>query len=161
MKGRVIGRVLCLAAGTACALLHVATFLTVVPGLLILVPFFLLMGAIVCARVTQGWNSSYYNRVRFAIPRGKTAVVGYVLLVYGVLLFVHFYRSSGGASSVGVVEGQYVYMYKSAVIRPISEEEYKMFPTQWDRVMSAWMGMTSMFCLASLINPVKSDVNQT
>jgi hypothetical protein len=44
MTGRVIGKVLCVAAGTACALLHAATFLTVVPGLLILVPFFLLMG---------------------------------------------------------------------------------------------------------------------
>jgi hypothetical protein len=161
MTGRVIGKVLCSAAGIACALLHAATFLTVVPGLLILAPFFLLMGAIVCARVTQGWNSSYYDRLRFATPRGKTAVVGYVLLVYAVLLFVHFYRSSGGASSVGVVEGQYVYMYKSAVIRPISEEEYKMFPTQWDRIMSAWMGMMSTFCLASLINPVKTGANMT
>jgi hypothetical protein len=161
MTVRVIEKVLCIAAGTACALIHAATFLFAVPGYLILAPFFLLMGVIICSRVTQGWNSSSYDRVRLPIRSGKTALVGYVLLVYAVLLFVHFYRSSGGASSVGVVEGQYVYMYKSAVIRPISEEEYRMFPAQWDRVMSAWMGMISTFCLASLGNPVKAEANQT
>jgi hypothetical protein len=161
MTGRAIGKVLCLAAGIACALLHAATFFTVVPGLLILVPFFLLMGAILCARAVQGWNISYNDRVRFSMPRGRPAVVGWVLLVYAVLLFVHFDRSSGGASSVGIVEGQYVYMYKSTVIRPISEDEYKMFTTRWLRVMSAWMGMMSTFCLAALIYPVKTDATET
>ena len=107
MTGRDIGKVLCLATGIACAVLHAATFLTAVPGLLILIPFFLLMGAILCARVIQG-NLSYYDRVRSSMPRGKTGAVGYVLLIYAVLLFVHFYRSLGGASSVGIVEGQYV-----------------------------------------------------
>jgi hypothetical protein len=88
-------------------------------------------------------------------PAGKTAVAGCILLVYAILLFIHFYRSSGGASSVGIVEGQYVYMSKSAVIRPISEEEYKMFPTQVGRIMSAWMGMMATFCLSSFTNRVK------
>jgi hypothetical protein len=161
MTGRGVGKVLCLVAGTAYALLHVATFLTVVPGLLILVPFFLLMGAILCTRAIQGWDLPYRDRVRLSMPKGKTAVVGYVLLVYAVLLFVHFYKSSGGASSVGIVEGQYVYMYKSAVIRPISEEEYKMFPTQVARIMSAWLGMGSTFCLASLINSTKTGAQET
>ena len=155
MMARDIGKALCLAAGIACALLHAATFLTVVPGLLILVPFFLTMGAVLCARVIQGWNLSDYRRAPFVTPTGKTAVVGWVLLVYAVLLFVHFYRSSGGASSVGIVEGQFVYLYKSAVIRPISEEEYNMFPTQVARIMSAWIGMMATFCLSSLINQAK------
>jgi hypothetical protein len=154
MTARDIGKALCLATGIACALLHAATFLTVVPALLILVPFFLLMGAILCARAAQGWNLSDYRRMRYSMPTGKTAVVGWVLLVYAVLLFVHSYRSSGGASSVGIVEGQYVYMYKSAVIRPISEEEYNMFPTQVARIMSAWIGMMATFCLSSFVNQV-------
>jgi hypothetical protein len=144
-----------LATGIVCALLHAATFLTVVPGLLILIPFFLLMGAALCLRAAQGWNLSVYVRMKPSAPAGKTAVAGYVLLVYAILLFIHFYRSSGGASSVGIVEGQYVYMAKSAVIRSISEEEYKMFPTQVARIMSAWMGMMAMFCLSSFINRVK------
>jgi hypothetical protein len=152
MTARDIGKALCLATGIACALLHAATFLTVVPALLILVPFFLLMGAILCARAAQGWDPSEYRR--YSMPTGKTAVLGWVLLVYAVLLFVHFYRSSGGASSVGIIEGQYVYMYKSAVIRPISEEEYNMFPTQVARIMSAWIGMMATFCLSSLVNQV-------
>jgi hypothetical protein len=91
------------------------------------------------------------------MPTGKTAVAGWVLLAYAVLLFVHFYRSSGGATSVGIVEDQYVYMYKSAVIRPISEEEYKMFPTQVARIMSAWLGMMAMFGLSSLIAQAKDQ----
>jgi hypothetical protein len=45
--------------------------------------------------------------------------------------------------------------------RPISEKEYKMFTTQWIRVMTAWMGMMSTFCLASLIYPVATDANET
>jgi hypothetical protein len=77
------------------------------------------------------------------------------MLLYAILLFVHFYRSSGGATSVGIVEGQYVYMSKDTVIRSISEAEYKMFPTQIARIMSAWMGMAATFCLSSIINEGK------
>jgi hypothetical protein len=122
---------------------------------LILFPLFLLAGAALCLRVAQGWNLSVYFRVKPSTPTGKTAVAGCILLVYAILLFIHFYRSSGGASSVGIVDGQYVYMSKSAVIRPISEEEYEMFPTQVARIMSAWMGMMATFCLSSFISPVK------
>jgi hypothetical protein len=145
-------RALCFASLIACALLHAASFLLIVPGLLILVPFFLMVGAILCARAAIGWNLSAYERLQSSLPRGKTAVFGRCLLVYAVLLFVHFYRSSGGASGVGIIEGQYVYKYKSAVIRPISEEEYKAFPAQVARIMSAWIGMMATFCLSSLIN---------
>jgi hypothetical protein len=160
MTARDLGKALCLATAIACALLHSATFLTVVPGLLILVPFFLLMGAILCARAAQGRSFSVYRRTRLSALTGKTALAGYVLLVYAILLFVHFYRSSGGASSVGIVEGQYVYLSKSTVIRPISEEEYKMFPTQVARIMTAWIGMMATFCLSSLINQVEDRGSQ-
>jgi hypothetical protein len=155
MTARNVGIALCLATAISCALLHAATFMTIVPGLLILVPFFLLMGAVVCARATQGWNFSAYLRIRPSAPKGKTAIAGWFLLAYAVLLFVHFYRSSGGASSVGMVEGQYVYMYKDTVTRPISAGEYKMFPTQVARIMSAWLAMMATFCLSSLISQVK------
>jgi hypothetical protein len=94
------------------------------------------------------------------VPTGKTALAGCVLLVYAILLFVHFYRSSGGASSVGIVEGQYVYLSKSTVVRPISEEEYKMFPTQVAKIMTAWIGMMATFCLSSLINQVEDGGSQ-
>jgi hypothetical protein len=156
-----IGKALCFATIIACALLHAATFLTVVPGLLILVPFFLLMSAILFSRVALGWNLSAYRRVQSSTPKGKTAAIGWVLLVYAVLLFVHFYRSSGGASSVGIIEGHYVYKYKSSVIRQISEKEYRAFPTQFDRIMTAWIGMMATFCLSSLINQVKDPGEQT
>ena len=99
-------------------------------------------------RVAQGVEPLSLLRMKPSKPTDKTAVAGCVLvLVYAILLFIHFYRSSGGASSVGLVDGQYVYMSKSAVIRPISEEEYKMFPTQVARIMSAWMGMMATFGL--------------
>jgi hypothetical protein len=130
----------------------------IVPMPLILLPFFLLGGAAICLRLVQGWKLSDYRRYvrtqRFA-PTGKAATVGYVLLVYAILLFVHFYRSSGGASGVEIVGGQYAYMSKSTVIRPISELEYKMFPTQVARIMSAWLAMMAAFCLSSLGNDGK------
>ncbi len=157
---RDIGKALCLAAVISCTLLHAATFLTVVPRLLILVPFFLIAGAVLCSRLVQGWKLSDYRRAPLPTPTGKTAAVGWVLLVYALLLFVHFYKSSGGASSVGIVEGQFVYMYKSAVIRPISEEEYNMFPTQVTRIISAWIGMMATFCLSSLIHQADASVRK-
>jgi hypothetical protein len=153
--GSDLGKALCIAAGVVCALLHVATFLAVVPSLLILVPFFLLGGAALCLRLAQGWKLSDYLRNRHTAPTGKAAIAGWVMLLYAILLFVHFYRSSGGATSVGIVEGQYVYMSKNTVIRSISEAEYKMFPTQIARIMSAWMGMAATFCLSSIINEGK------
>jgi hypothetical protein len=42
------------------------------------------------------------------------------LPTYAIPRFIHFYRHSGRALSVGIVEGQYVYLYKHAVTRPIS-----------------------------------------
>jgi len=58
-------------------------------------------------------------------------------------------------SSVAVVDGRYVSMYKEHVIRNISEQEYRMFPNLWTRVMSAWMAMMAVFCSKSILE-VKS-----
>ncbi len=79
----------------------------------------------------------------------KLAIVGWALLIYGVLTFVHFYKTTGGATSVDIINGQYVSMYKDHVIRQITEQEYKMIPNLWTRVMSAWIGMMAVFCARS------------
>jgi hypothetical protein len=84
MTRRNVGVALCLATLSACLVLHIAAFLMAVPFLLILVPFGLLAGAVLCASPRGGWRNP-------AAPRGKTAVIGWVLLVYAVMLFVRFY----------------------------------------------------------------------
>ena len=91
----------------------------------------------------------------------KVALLGWVLLVYAVLTFVYFYRTTGGASSVGIVDGQYVSKYKDHVIRVITYDEYRMFPNLWTRVMSAWIGMMAVFCSKSFTLPrmFRSDLN--
>ncbi len=83
----------------------------------------------------------------------KVALLGWVLLIYGVLTFIYFYKMTGGATSVNIVNGQYVSMSKDHVIRPISEEEYRMIPNLWTRVMSAWIGMMAVFCTRSFELP--------
>ena len=121
MNRRTLGIAFCFGTIFACAVLHVASFLTILPVLSIVVPVVLLTGAILCASRPGGWRNP-------PAPRGKSAVVGWILLIYAVLLFVHFYRGTGGATNVEIVHGQYAYMSKDTVIRPISEVEYRMFP---------------------------------
>ena len=58
----------------------------------------------------------------------KVSLVGFGVLVYAILLFVYFYKITGGASSVAVVGGRYVSTYKDHVIRTVTEQEYRMFP---------------------------------
>jgi hypothetical protein len=139
-----LGFALCLGAIAICLILHVATFLTIVS--LLWIAFLLVAGAILCSRAIE-------LRPRFALPADKTALFGWALLVYAVLSFVYFYRTTGGASSVGIVDGQYVSMYKDQVIRVITVAEYRMFPNLWTRVMSAWIGMMAVFCSRSFVWP--------
>jgi hypothetical protein len=63
---------------------------------------------------------------------------------------IYFYRTTDGASSVSVVNGQYVSKYKDHILRIITEQEYRMFPNLWARVMSAWIGMTAVFGIMNL-----------
>jgi hypothetical protein len=109
-------------------------------------PFFLVFGTVLCSRAVE-------PRLRLPLRTDKVSLVGLGLLVYAILLFVYFYKTTGGASSVAVVEGQYVSMYKDHVIRAITEEEYRMFPNLWTRSMSAFMGMGAVFCSKSFIFP--------
>lgn len=136
-----LGLTLCISTVGLCAALHLATFITIVAFLWLLPPFFLMFGAVLCAGAVE-------SDTRFRRPSGILAWLGLVLLVYAVLTFVYFYRTTGGASSVSIVNGEYVSMYKARILRTITEQEYRMFPNLWVRVMSAWMAMIAVFALA-------------
>jgi hypothetical protein len=151
MKRRNLGLVLSLMSVGLCALLHVATFITAVPFQLLLVSFALLGGAILCERRVRGAPyRSNSHRIWVSGPARKEALVGFALLVYAVILFVLLYSATGGASGVGMVDGQYDYLSKGHVIRSITEQEFRMFPTQVVRIMSVWLGMMATFCHSSL-----------
>jgi drug/metabolite transporter (DMT)-like permease len=101
-----LGFALCVGTAAICLILHVATFLTIISLLWIVPLFFLLAGAVLCSKAVE-------PRRRLAFRDDKVAKVGFVLLVYAVLTFVYFYKTTGGATSVGIVDGQYVSMHKS------------------------------------------------
>jgi hypothetical protein len=95
--------------------------MTIVPSLWLLAPFFLTVGAALCAKAVE-------SDVGFQSPSGILGWLGLALLVYAVLIFIYFYRTTGGASSVDIVNGEYVSMYKTRILRTITEREYRMFP---------------------------------
>ena len=156
MNLRTLGFALCVLTLASCALLHLASFVTPISSLflLIIVPFLLLCGALLCAqasrpRPARRWPVGQRGNVMITGPKGNAAIVGWILLVYSVALFLYQYQSTGGASSVGIVDGRYVYLSKSNVIRSISESEYKMFPAHVARLMSSWIAMMASFCMSS------------
>jgi hypothetical protein len=105
-----LGLALCIGAAAICLVLHVATFMTIISLVWIVPPFLLVAGAVLCSKAIE-------PRLRLMLRSDKVALLGWVLLVYAVLTFVYFYRTTGGASSVGIVDGQYVSKYKDHVIR--------------------------------------------
>lgn len=141
-----LGFALCALALAICIVVHVGSFVGVVSLIWVIPPFILLAGAVLCSRVVQ-------PRLRLPLRIDKVSLVGFGLLAYSILLFVYFYKTTGGASSVAVVDGQYVSMYKEHVIRSITEQEYRMFPNLWTRVMSAWLAMMAVFCSKSFTFP--------
>jgi hypothetical protein len=140
------GLALCVTAAAISLGLHVATFLTIVSLIWIVLPFLLVAGAVLCSRVVD-------PKPRFIMPFDKVAMVGWMLLIYAICWFVYQYRTTGGATSVAVVDGQYVSQCKDHVIRVISENDYRMFPNLWTRVMSAWIAMMAVFCAKSFSLP--------
>jgi hypothetical protein len=108
---------------------------------------FIMVAAIVWAKPVE--QKTAFRSHAWNAP-SSVKVVGVVLLVYAILTFVYFYRTTGGASSVEIVDGRFVSMYKGQVIR-ISEREYRMFPNLWTRVMSAWIGMMSVLALPGFL----------
>jgi hypothetical protein len=141
-----LGVGLCVAALAMCLVLHLATFLTVVSLIWIIVPFVLVAGAVLCSRVVD-------PKPRFGLPSDRVAMLGCVLLIYAVGCFVFDYKTTGGATSVATVDGQRVSMYKDHVITVLTEDEYRMFPNLWTRVMSAWIAMMAVFCVRSFSLP--------
>ena len=140
------GLVLCLAAVATCLAVHVATFLTIVSLIWIVPPFLFVAGAVLCSRVVD-------PRPRFSLPSDKVAIFGWILLAYAICCFVYDCKTTGGSTSVAIVDGQYVSKYKDQVIRGITENEYRMFPNLWTRVMSAWIAMMAVFCARSFTLP--------
>jgi hypothetical protein len=153
MTAKKFGFTLCLATVAICMILHLATFVMILSPIWILPGVFLIFGAAICATAIQ-------PNGRLQTPTGKVAIVGSALMIYAVLTFIYSYRTTGGATSVAIVDGQYVSMYKSHVIRTISEYEYRMFPNLWTRVMTAWIAMMAVFCTASFKLPVNDRSNQ-
>jgi hypothetical protein len=149
-----LGLVLSVGAAAICLVLHVATFLTIVSLMWIILPFLLVAGAVLCSKAVE-------PRLRLTLRTDKVALLGCVLFIYAVLTFVYFYKTTGGASSVGIVDGQYVSRYKDRVIRVITYDEYRMFPNLWTRVMSAWIGMMAVFCKVLSRCPECFDLTET
>ncbi len=145
-----IGVALCLLAGIVCFVLHTATFLTQLSPMWAVPIFFIILGAVVCAKAV-GFTTE------ISLPLTKLEIVGFVLLVYSVFTFIYFYRATGGASSVDVVNGQYVSESKGHIIRAINAFEFRMFPNLWTRVMSAWLGMMAVFCVRAFIKHPKAN----
>ena len=141
-----LGFALCALALAICIVVHVESFVGVISLIWVIPPFILLAGAVLCSRVVQ-------PRLRLPLRMDKVSLVGFGLLAYSILLFVYFYKTTGGASSVAVVEGRYVSTYKEHVIRNITEQEYRMFPNLWTRVTSAWLAMMAVFCLKAFTFP--------
>lgn len=131
-----LGFALCVIAAAICALLHVATFVFLIPPVWALIPFPLMLGAILAAKAAG-------SRPVFAVPtmRRDWGLLTLAVFVYAVLTFVYVHRSTGGASSVSELDGQYVAKYKNQVIGFITAKEYRMFPNLWTRMLSAWIGM--------------------
>jgi hypothetical protein len=141
-----LGLALCALALAICIVVHVASFVGVISLFWVVPPFILLAGAVLCSRVVQ-------PRLRLPLRIDTLSLVGFGLLAYSIILFVYFYKTTGGASSVAVLDGRYVSTYKEHVIRNISEQEYRMFPNLWTRVMSAWLAMMAVFCSKSFTFP--------
>ena len=137
-----LGIALLVCAAATCLVLHIATFLTILSPIWVIPAVFLLAGAVLCANATKA-------KPHLALSADAFSLVGWGLLVYAVATFIYFYRTTGGASNVAIIDGQYVSQYQSRVIRTISEAEYKMFPNLWTRVMSAWVAMAAVFCTRS------------
>lgn len=137
-----LGFTFSVSAAAICAVLHIATFLTIVSFVWIIPAFLLVAAAVLCS------NAVKPKRI-FARPADRVAIFGFGLLLYSVFTFLYDYKTTAGATSVNIVDGHYVSMYKDHVIKAITHDEYRMFPNLWTRVMSAWIAMMAVFCSGS------------
>jgi len=137
------GLLLGVGAVGVCTSLHVATFFTILPPMWILPAFILSAGSIACSNAVQ-------SRKLFVVPSRKSQILACVMVCYAAFTFIYFYKVTEGASGVAIIDGEYVYQYKSKAIRAITKDEYRMFPNLWTRVMTAWFGMIAASCIDTL-----------
>jgi hypothetical protein len=128
-----IGRASSIAAVAMCAAVHVATFVTVVPPAWGLALVAVMIGVLVLT------NAVDTQRPFKKIPRRWLPHL-IALTVYAMGWFLHYYRVTGGSTGESILNGQHVAMNGDRVLRVITEQEFRMFPTLWTRVMSAWIG---------------------
>lgn len=141
-----LGYAASIATLSVCAVLHLASFLgTVYP--IWIVPAFCLLGVtLICANAVRPKRGSRW----FA---NKFLYAGCALLVYAALTFVYIQKKTGGATGVEIVNGQYVSTYKSHIIGPATEREYREFPSLETRILSAWFAMMAAFCATRFTAP--------
>jgi hypothetical protein len=154
-----IGAVLCIVAFVFCAVSHVASFFCVrligsIPSTLtclFLPAFVCLFAAALCHWSAGKLRGSAHKSARgMRVPTQYLTMLGCVLLFYAILIFILEYQTTGGATSVAILHGQYMYMYKSRVIRPITEHEFMLFPVLVSRVLSAWIGAMSVWLVIGI-----------
>ena len=154
-----IGAILCIVALVFCAVSHVTSFfcdrligsLASVLTCLFIPAFVCLFAAGLCQWATGKHRGRARNSARDIQSSTKFLQrLGFLLLAYAVLLLIWEYRTTGGATDAAILHGQYVYTYKSQVIRAITEREYRLFPILVARVMSAWIGAMSVWCLVGI-----------
>ena len=122
---------LAIAACSVCLVLHLTTFVTVVPVFWLMIPFGLTAGVVICS------EAAGIQRKNALISAHGMGLVNALLLVYAVLTYACVLWTNGWTSNVSVLNGQYVAMYHGRVTRTITAHEYGMFPTLWTRAMSA------------------------
>jgi hypothetical protein len=132
---------LCMATAVSCALLHLATFVTIVPFFTIVVPGFMIVSASMRSRANQPQGG-------YRTPSGMLGLLGIVLFGYAMFTAILFWMDTGAPIGVGIVEGQYVAKFKYQITKPISEQEYRMIPNVWVRILSALLGSMAVFGLA-------------
>ena len=131
-----------------CAVIHVATFFALVPWIV----FFPLFGALgVCAAIAAQLQRAGTVKMRYT---AGLLISGVLLFAYSVGWFAWLYSATGGASSVRIIDGEYVLLSRTEVVRRISEQEYREFPNLVLRICSAWLAMLAVFGLMNVPKPV-------
>ena len=128
-----IGLASSIAAVATCAAVHVATFVTIVPPAWGLALVAVMIGVLVFSNAVDS------QRPFKKIPRRWLPHLC-ALTVYAIGWFMYYYRVTGGSTGESFLNGQYVAMNGDRVLRVITEQEFRMYPNLWTRVMSAWIG---------------------
>lgn len=127
-----LGLALCLTGIATGAVLHVATFITVVSPRWLVPEYALVVGSVLSAFALR------YDR-DLQKYSGISRWLSFALVIYAGLTFVYFYRINGGVSSLSATGGEYA-MYK-----------YRMLPNLWTRVMSAGICAISYLVLMQFL----------